>query len=163
MPFQFNLINDFKGFPDEHKPNHDIELDRSYDYLQWRYIENPHSYEIYKINLKNDYIGYAIFRKAKYQDFKSLFLSDIYVKKKYSNYTRSVVSKIILSSYKLNEYAFFASCFSKLSIYRNALTVCFPIKFSKIPFIVYKNLAPESFMEVKGKSIHFVLGDGDNI
>ena len=69
MPFQFNLINDFKGFPEEHKPNHDIELDRSYDYLQWRYIENPHSYEIYKINLKNDYIGYAIFRKAKYQVF----------------------------------------------------------------------------------------------
>ena len=38
----------------------------------------------------------------------------------------------------------------------------FPLK-KNIPFIVYNDLLPDCFYNIDKKTIHFVLGDGDNI
>ena len=113
--------------------------------------------------MKNSFIGYVIFSESKYKESQKLSLADISINKNYSTYTRSIISKILLSYYKINNYAFIGACLSKRSIYWKDLSYCFPIKYNKIPFIVYEDLAPKSLVNIADKSIHFVFGDGDNI
>jgi len=155
--------NDLKEFPEKHQANHDIELDRSREYLDWRFFKNPHKYQLYKVYYENSFIGYIIFSESKYKESQKLSLADISINKNYSTYTRSIISKILLSYYKINNYAFIDACLSKRSIFWKDLSYCFPIKYNKIPFIVYEDLAPKSLVNIADKSIHFVFGDGDNI
>tara|TARA_Y100000590_G_scaffold467519_1_gene646669 strand:+ start:2679 stop:3767 length:1089 start_codon:yes stop_codon:yes gene_type:complete len=159
----FDLIDNFNEFPQDYKPIHDIEMNRSKEYLQWRFIQNPLKYEIFKIKYIDNAIGYIIFKKALYKKTPTLFLADISINKDYIHYTQKIFLKILFKHYNLSKYAFIASCLSNKSYYWKSLSQCLPINFSKIPFIIHENLAPESSFNYEKAKIHFVFGDGDNI
>ena len=156
-------VDDLDEFPEIHQPNHDIELDRSRKYLFWRFINNPHTYDLYKVSYKKNFIGYAVFSEVRYKESKKLFLADVSISGNYIIYSRSIISKILLSYYKINDYVYIATCLSKKSNFWKNLFYCFPIRYNKIPFIIYEDLSPKSLVNVSNKKIHFVLGDGDNI
>ena len=109
------------------------------------------------------YVGYFIFREAKYKDTPSLFLADMDINKNYLKFTKKIFSKLVISNFDINKFAFIASCVSKKSNYWQDLTICLPFNFSRIPFIIYEELAPKDFMVIKDKKIQFSFGDGDNI
>ena len=161
--FRIKLIKDFNQILIQHQSHHDIELNKSQEYLNWRFKSNPHEYKMFIIEDNDKYVGYFIFREAKYKDIPSLFLADMDINKNYLKFTKKIFSKLVISNFDINKFAFIASCVSKKSNYWQDLTICLPFNFSRIPFIIYEELAPKNFMEIKDKKIQFSFGDGDNI
>ncbi len=163
LNLKIKLVNDFNQIPKKHITHHDIELNKSQDYLNWRFKSNPHEYKIFMIEDNDKYVGYFVFREAKYKVQPSLFLADINLNKNYLKLTKKIFSKLIISYFDMNRFVFIASCVSKKSNYWKYLSICLPFRYSSIPFIIFEDLAPKDFIQIRDKTIQFVLGDGDNI
>ena len=63
----------------------------------------------------------------------------------------------------LKKYVFVSTWISKKSTFWKDISSCFPIKNKNIPFIIHKKLSDDIFLNKNNKTIHYVLGDGDNI
>ncbi len=137
-----------------------IEQYRSFEYLNWRFIDNPDTYLIYSVYVKKKYVGYIIFKEGLHNSKNVLYLADLFLHKDKLSYTRKIISRIILLNYK--KYAFVSAWMSKKSFYWKYILYCLPITYKKIPFIIHKDLSDKIFFD-ENKSIHFVLSDGDNI
>ena len=156
-----DLVKDFKKINLNQKPTKQIEQDRSYKYLKWRYLENPDQYKVYNIYHKKIYIGYIVIKEGMHEKSLVLYLVDIYITPKYVAYTRTAICKTLLSN-QLKNYAFVSTWISKNSLLWKQISQCFPIKHKNIPLIIHAKLSDNIFLD-RNKKLHFVLGDGDNI
>ena len=153
-------INSFFELPDKFSHNNDIAQYRSKDYLKWRFINNPDTYLIYSVYLKEKYIGYLVLKEGLHNSIKVLYLADIFFEKKYSKYSSKAIAKIILNNF--NKYAFLSAWISKKSHLWSKISFCLPITYKYIPFIIHKELSNDIFFD-DHRDVHFVLSDGDNI
>jgi len=163
IKFSFKLINNFDDYSIDFFKNHEIELNKSKDYLNWRYIINPHNYKIFLISRDSKYVGYFILREAEYKKTPSLFLADFNINNENIKHLHFMFSDLILSNFDIKKFSFIASCISKKSNYYKYLSFILPFNYNKIPFIIYQDLSPSNLINVENKSLQFMLGDGDNI
>jgi len=158
--YQIHNINNLKI---NLKTSHNIESNRTKEYIKWRFFDNPHNYNFFSIKDNNKFVGYIVFSEKKRKYGKGLYIVDYYFNQKYENSFINVVSAILLKKYNLNNY-FQLSCWvSKKSKFYKSLKFILPFTSIKIPFIIYNNLTKNCFLKVNKKNIHFVYGDGDNI
>ena len=163
IKFSFKSVNNFNDYPNDFFKNHEIELNKSNDYLNWRYIINPHNYKIFLITRDSKYVGYFILREAEYKETPSLFLADLNINRENIKYIHLIFSDLILSNFDIDKFSFIASCVSKKSSYYNNLSFVLPVNYNKIPFIIYQDLVPDNLIDVENMTVQFMLGDGDNI
>ena len=156
------MLNDLQELPDKNFYNHDIQQDRSKNYINWRFKNNPDEFKIYKVNHNKNYIGYTVFKDVKQNNIRSLYLADISINKDYLNNINSIISKILIDA-NINQYAYVSMWLSKKSIFWKTLGSFFLFKLKKIPFIVKDYTIDESFYNIDNKKIHFTLSDSDNI
>jgi len=156
-------IDNISNLPLNYFNNHSIEFNRTNEYLNWRFFQNPHEYDFFKINILGNYIGYVVFSQSFRNDKKALYIADFHLKKDYKNHILPIIANILVYKYDLRDYSFIATWLSKKSIYWKKFSKLLFINKKNIPFIVYYKLLPKSFLEIDNKSIHFTLADGDNV
>ena len=155
-------VEDLIKIEDKHISTNQIEHHRSHDYLKWRYFKNPDKYIMYAIYHRKNYMGYIVFKEGIHKKALALYLVDIFIKKKHISFTRPAICRTLLLN-DLKKYAFVSTWISRKSTFWKDISSCFPIKNKNIPFIIHKKLSDDIFLNKNNKTIHFVLGDGDNI
>ncbi|MBG76535.1 MAG: hypothetical protein CFH22_01545 [Alphaproteobacteria bacterium MarineAlpha5_Bin12] len=159
----FYQINNTNNLQMNIKTSHNIQSQKTKEYIKWRFFDNPHKYNFFSIKDNNKFVGYIVFSEKNRKYGRALYIVDYFFDQKYENYFINVMSEIILKKYNLNNYYHLSSWISKKSKFYKNLKFILPFTSIKIPFIVYKKLTKKCFLDVDKKNIHFVFGDGDNI
>jgi len=136
-------------------------LERSKQYLDWRYIENPDSYEIFVAKVDNKTLGYVVTKPGLWRELKVLYIADYLMLPGRESAFDEVLSSIIKRA-RIQEMDMI-SCWSvETSEYTQLLKNRGFLRFRDVPVICYANELGKQVLHTDYKW-HFTMADSDNI
>jgi len=140
--------------------NYDVILERSKDYLNWRFVNNPDDYQIFLIHEHERLVGYFVLKIGFWSDLKVGYIADIFADENDSR-VLSIAARFIVNFYKEQRVdlisTWLVDC-PKMNIFKRSGF----FKFKQVPIICYKN---NLGLEVIKSDLkwYFTLSDSDNI
>ena len=166
IKFENCSFNQLKGDGiSKFKKNSKFSMDRSNEFINWRFEKNPNHYYCKKIVKHNTIIGYAVLRNSEYLGFKVTLLIDLYLLKSTTALDNlKIRQQLLLESIKSGSDIFF----SIINTNNTKLSRVFGFPILPINDSLLKHATPifcssinESINTKELSELHFTLADLD--
>lgn len=141
--------------------NYDLILERSKQYLEWRYIRNPDSYSIWLAQTGQKSSGYLITKLGTWRHLKIGFLADFLIEEHQPEIFTQLILRA-LSSFSEEKVDMVAAWAVRGSSYYKILKRFGFKHYKAVPIICYKNDLGNKIINSRWKW-HFTMADSDNI
>jgi hypothetical protein len=155
-----DIPTDWNGFWNNASKKYEFIINRDTEAIFWRYFKNPNKYKIISLRKNDILIGYLVYRIVYGEESKHITVADYLTLPGNESALLSGIKYIIMSAYEINANKVLLWCVDNSRYYKIFKNSGFLSK-DIVPIICYQNDFAKKLNNCK--SVHFTIGDSDNI